>query len=340
MIYIHIPFCDSKCGYCSFNSFTDKSSVELYFDKLFLQLENQLGLIENIDSIYIGGGTPSSVEFKHYEKLFKLLPKVKEFTVEANPNSASKEWLKEMKNHGVNRISFGVQSFNDEKLKFLTRIHDSEEAVRAVERTYNSGFDNISVDLIYNTALDTKKLLENEIKAVEKLPVTHVSAYSLTIEKNSKFENRFDKANEDEELSRFFINKIDKKFKQYEISSFGRESIHNRGYWEYKEYLGIGAGAVGRIGNKRYYPNKNLEKYIENPLQYDVETLEENEIKNEKIFLGLRSCVGVDKTLFNKQEIAKIQTLLNDGYLYEKDEKIYNNNYLIADEIALWVDSD
>lgn len=311
--------------------------IKEYFYSLIKQLKEDLPLIKQYDSIYIGGGTPSFVPAKFYEEIFKLLPKAKEVTIEANPNSATKEWLKNIKALGVNRISFGVQSFNDEKLRFLTRIHDKQEAISAIENAFNAGFNNISADLIYNTELDSQTLLDKELKEIEKLPLSHVSAYSLTIEEGTPFSKAPQKQKEDLELSLQFTKKLDTLFKQYEISNYGKESIHNRGYWEYKEYLGIGAGAVGRVGNQRLYPYKSLKEYIKTPHHKRKETLSDKDIKEEKIFLGLRSNVGIEKLIFSDKELAKAELLVGEKKLSLKDEKLYNKDYFLADEIAIWI---
>ena len=200
MLYIHIPFCDSKCNYCAFNSYTNLNHLKKdYFNALkkqFLSLNPK-----NYKTVFIGGGTPSTMSVNFYEKLFTLLEpyikNAKETTIECNPN-VKYEWLKEIKNLGINRISFGVQSFNEKKLRFLNRNHSPSLAIEAIENAKKAGFDNINLDLIYSTAIDSKKLLLNDLKIAFSLPIPHISAYSLTIEKGTKFEGDFSKRKEDE----------------------------------------------------------------------------------------------------------------------------------------------
>ncbi len=350
LLYIHIPFCDSKCFYCSFNSFTDKKNLkDNYFKALIKELKYELTKLNRlknykIETIFIGGGTPSSIEIKYFEKLFKELNIEKnrniEITTEANPNSASYEWIKEMSNLGVNRFSFGVQSFNKDKLKFLGRRHSPKEAIKAVENAHKIGVKNISIDLIYNTSIDSKKLLIDDLNLANNLAINHISAYSLTIENGSKFEGDFSKSKDDELLSKFFIEETIKRgFFQYEISNFSKnyKSKHNLGYWEYKNYIGTGAGAVGFIDNKRFYPPKDINEYIKNPLNKRVEELSSEDIKMEKLFLGLRSIVGVDINMFNTKELKRVKILIDGNKLILEKDRVFNKNYLLTDEVTLFI---
>ncbi|MEO1958492.1 MAG: radical SAM family heme chaperone HemW [Nautiliaceae bacterium] len=339
LLYIHIPFCDSKCFYCAFNSYTNLNHLKKeYFDaikKQFQTIKNQ-----NFYTVFIGGGTPSTMPIKFYEKLFNFLApftkNTKEISIEANPTT-SYEWLKEIRNLGVNRISFGVQSFNNEKLKFLNRNHSKIQAIKAIENAKKAGFDNINLDLIYSTAMDNKKLLENDLKTAFSLPITHLSAYSLSIEEGSKWEGDFLKRKEDEELEVWFIEKIKEKLAQYEISNFGKICLHNLGYWEGREYIGIGAGAVGYQNKKRYYTKKDFYEYIKNPTKLSVEKLNDEDIKKEKIFLGLRSIVGFDEKLLDKEEKKRALILMDEGKIYKKQNKIYSKDFLVADRLSSFI---
>ena len=348
LTYIHIPFCDSKCSYCSFNSYVDKFGLrEEYMEALLKQLRYELQRFDvkekRIETLFIGGGTPSTVPVKLYEKVFELLrPFLKEdaeITTEANPNSATKEWLKGMKKLGVNRVSFGVQSFNNEKLKFLNRAHDSKEALRAVHDAKEVGIQNISIDIIYATALDTKELLENDLKTAFSLPVNHISAYALTIEEGTFFEKTPEAANEKLSLTNFLFERIKEKgFEQYEISNFGKyKSRHNLGYWQYKNYIGAGAGAVGCKNGMRLYPHTDIDAYIKNPLHVKEEILSDEDQKTEKLFLGLRSIVGVDENILTPDELKRADLLVEEKKLYKNGNKLYNHDYLLSDEIALFI---
>ncbi len=345
LLYIHIPFCDSKCFYCSFNSYTKKHYLKKeYIKALLKQLDFELKKIKKneIESIFIGGGTPSTLEANYYEEIFKkiepYLKKDIEITIEANPNSVKKEWLRDIKSLGLNRVSFGVQSFDEKKLKFLGRAHSSKEAISAVENAFSVGFENISIDLIYETILDTKELLEKDIKIALNLPINHISAYALTLEENTPFFNRKDVKKDDESLGYFIAGLITKKFPQYEISNFGLyKSKHNLGYWMLKDYIGVGAGAVGFYKNQRFYTQNSLEDYIKNPTKKEVENLTNEDLITEKIFLGFRSIVGVKKDLLNESMLKRAQILIKNGKIYEKDKKLYNKNLFLADEISLYI---
>ena len=314
------------------------------------QLEYELQRVDKkIETVFIGGGTPSTVEASYYKEILYtiepyLLNKEIEITIEANPNSAKKSWLKDIREAGINRISFGVQSFNDEKLDFLGRNHNKNQAVEAINNAFETGFKDINCDIIYDTALDTKELLRSDLEIVRQLPVNHVSAYSLTIEEGTKFFNKSSVRVENIEHGRYLFEELERMgFKQYEISNFAKNeearSSHNMGYWEYKEYLGIGSGAVGCIDNQRLYTQKDVVKYIEDPLKYeDIETLSEEDILIEKILLGFRSVAGVDKDLLNEQQYNKVLDLMEAGKVTEKNNRIYANDFLLADELALYID--
>lgn len=345
--YLHIPFCDSKCPYCGFNSYTNISDLQdTYMQSIVQQLNYKIkkqGIEKNsLESLFIGGGTPSCLDANSYKKFFTLikpyLQSDAEITIEANPNSASPAWLKQMKDLGINRISFGVQSFQKEKLKFLGRNHTPKEAMNAVENAHKLGIQNISLDLMYGTKLDDKKSLQKDIETAFSLPINHMSAYALTLEENTPFEKKESYSNPSSRLSRFVIEGISQKFQQYEISNFGQyQSLHNIGYWEGKEYLGIGAGAVGFYKDYRYYPHKDVKSYIQDPLHVDKETLSKEALCLEKIFLGLRSKVGVDFDILDRKQQSKAKILIDEKKLIFKKRRLFNRDFLLADEIALFL---
>ena len=348
LLYIHIPFCDSKCSYCAFNSYVDKFHLKKeYMESLCTQFEYELKRfsveLESIETIFIGGGTPSTVSPELYKPFFKLIrPYLKkdiEITTEANPNSATKEWLLGMKNLGVNRVSFGVQSFDNKKLKLLNRAHNSTQAIEAINNAHKVGFKNISLDIIYATLGDTKELLSKDIDIAFSLPINHISAYALVIEEGTAFESKPQMSSEELELTNWLFKRIESNnFKQYEISNFGSyKSTHNLGYWNYKDYIGLGSGAVGKLDLKRFYPDTNIENYIKNSLNIRVEDLDEEDKKIERIFLGFRSCVGVDEEIFTDSELKRLKILVDENKLYFKNGLFYNYDYLLADEIALFI---
>ena len=352
LLYIHIPFCDSKCFYCAFNSYTDKTHLKKeYMKALKLQLKTELNDYvkkhnKKIETVFLGGGTPSCVKHEEYKEVFEifkpyLIPNA-EITTEANPNSASYKWLENMYNYGVNRVSFGVQSFDNTKLKLLGRSHNSNNAIKAIQNANSIGFNGINCDIIYGVKGDTLESMKKDFKQAFDLPITHLSAYSLTIEEGTKFFDRASVKIDDEELSYEIFDFIsDHNFTQYEISNFAKnkkyESKHNYGYWEHKEYLGIGAGAVGYVNSQRYYPIKSIEEYIKNPFNIEYENLNEEDIKTEKILLGFRCSNGVELSLFNEKELEKINFLLENDKLKKENNRIYNKNFLLSDELALYI---
>ena len=320
-------------------------------DALTMQLEYELDSYvkkhnKTIESVFIGGGTPSAVSSNEYEKIFKLIqPYINDYTeitTEANPNSASKEWLRNMYNLGVKRVSFGVQSFDDNKLKFLGRSHSSNRAIKAIQDASCIGFNAINCDIIYGVKGDSLDTLKKDFTIIESLPITHISAYSLTLEEGTKFFNKNSVKIDDELLSSEifeYLNSIG--FNQYEISNFSTEeryeSKHNKGYWQHKEYLGVGAGAVGYKEKIRYYPHKDIEEYISNPLFNQEEKLSDDDIKVEKILLGLRTSLGIDLEIFTKKEKEKIRDLVEEQKLLVKNNRLHNENFLLADELALYI---
>lgn len=301
---------------------------------------------KKIETVFIGGGTPSTIKAFEYEEIFEIikphLEKNAEITTEANPNSASFDWLKGMNDLGVNRVSFGVQSFNTEKLKFLGRAHSANSAIKAIQNAESIGFKGINCDIIYGVQNDTLESMKIDFDTAFSLPITHLSAYSLTIEEGTKFFDRSSVKIDDEELSYEIFDYINNKgFHQYEISNFAKnkesESKHNYGYWQHKEYLGVGAGAVGYVKNQRYYPSKSIEEYIENPLINEREDISLDDIKTEKILLGFRSLNGVELSLFDTIEMEKINELIKYDKVYIQNDRVFNKNFLLSDELALYI---
>jgi len=314
---------------------------------LHKQLRHELERFEvkegEIETIFIGGGTPSTVDPLLYQPIFELLkPFIKEhaeITTEANPNSANKAWLESMYDLGVNRLSFGVQSFNAEKLKALNRAHSPQEAITAIQNAYEIGFKNLSLDLIYNYQGDTKALLKSDIKQAFELPINHLSAYELTIENGTKFASTPTVRQEDDALAFFVANEITQQgFEHYEISNFGTyQSEHNKGYWRLKDYLGVGAGAVGFVKDTRYYPTTDIELYIKEPLKIKQEPLTKEELLTEKLFLGLRSNIGVEEHILDDAMKKRAEFLVEHKKLVKEETTYKNSNFFISDELVLYI---
>ncbi|MBD3789374.1 MAG: coproporphyrinogen III oxidase family protein [Campylobacterales bacterium] len=348
LVYLHIPYCDSKCHYCSFNSYVDKFDTRKeYMHSLHQQLVFELKRFNanrgSIKTLFIGGGTPSTIPAELYEPIFKLLkPYLREnaeITAEANPNSATPTWLAGMKKLGVNRISFGVQSFDEAKLKALNRAHSPKQAKEAIHTAKSLGFDHLSLDLIYNYRGDTKALLQKDIEKAFSLPIDHISAYELTIEEGTVFSKNPQARQEDDDLAFFVTEEITQRgFEQYEISNYGKyQSEHNKGYWRLENYIGAGAGAVGFLEDRRFYPQTDIESYINHPLSIAEEILSETQLLTEKIFLGLRSNVGLDQTILTSKMIEKAMFLTDEGKLTLQNGIFYNPNYFLTDSVALYL---
>ena len=317
--------------------------MDALYQQLSFELQRFDAKPQSVETLFIGGGTPSTVSPELYVPIFELLypflKKNAEITTEANPNSATEEWLEGMKNLGVNRISFGVQSFNAKKLKALNRAHNPQQAKDAILYAKKLGFEHLSLDLIYNYQGDTKALLLADIEEAFSLPIDHISAYELTIEVGTKFSNTPEVRQENENLAFFVADEIEKRgFKAYEISNFGTyQSKHNQGYWELKNYIGAGAGAVGFLKDRRYYPQTDIEAYVANPLNITEEPLTSDELLTEKIFLGLRSSVGIQKSLLSDKMIEKATLLCKKKKLRCDATHYYNDNFFLSDELALYI---
>ncbi len=341
-----MPFCESKCPYCAFGSSDDEfNKASTYFQALVLDLNFQLKSqnVREISSVFFGGGTPSAVNAKFYDEIFSILVPLctptTEITLEANPNSASLVWLKAMKSLGANRISFGAQSFFEDKLKFLGRIHSREQIFKAVENAGKAGFESINLDLIYDTKFDTKKRLLAEVANLKDLNITHLSAYSLTLEENTPFAGKKSYKKDSDSLAKLMIEQIGLAgFKQYEISNFGQICKHNLGYWQGKNYLGVGAFSVGFVDGTRYYAKNSIDTYIAKPTYREKEILNESELAREHIFLGFRSIVGVEAGRLSEAQIKRANFLVENEKLLFKNGKFYNPNFLLSDEIALFIE--
>ncbi|MDR0985038.1 MAG: radical SAM family heme chaperone HemW [Endomicrobium sp.] len=330
-LYIHIPFCYKKCFYCNFFS---RKYNSILADQYVEALSIHIRKIKNkkINSIYIGGGTPSSLSYKQMEKLLLLinrtfnLKKILEFTVELNPETASKEILHLLNNEGVNRLSFGLQSTDDRALKLLGRTHNFQTFCKCYENARKEGFDNINIDLIYGFQNQTINNLKDSLNKVFLFNSEHLSIYPMSIENNTHFHNK--KVSLNTELQKNMYNIIvdllsKKKYIQYEISNwskYNKHSIHNINYWYNKEYIGIGAGASGYFNRIRYKNITNIKKYIKLIKSYK-EVKSEKEYINKKlhnteaIILGLRLLKeGVDIKCFNS---LKYQNILKKCLRYK-----------------------
>lgn len=303
--YIHIPFCKQKCKYCSFVSFTKQSAG--YIDALLKEI-GHFYKKEKLKTLYFGGGTPSLLGGEDFKKLIEPfnLAQNCEITVELNPESTTDKLLVSLKNTGVNRLSLGVQSFDDDILKTIGRVHSVQDAENALQKARNAGFKNINIDLIYGLPQQNLKNWEKTLDTALELNVEHISLYGLKIEEGSHFFKNPPKNIADSDLQAdmylLALEKL-KNFKHYEISNFARnenyKSKHNSGYWNLTPYYGFGVSASGYLEGKRYTNTFSLEDYLLNPLQ--ERHFEETNALEEEIFLGFRKIEGIDTGYINKK---------------------------------------
>lgn len=337
--YIHIPFCNNICSYCDFCKLLyNKDFVKKYLDALKKEITNNYKG-EILDTIYIGGGTPSSLSIVELNELFSIikifkLSKEYEFTFEVNIEDITEEKLEILKENKVNRLSIGIESFNDKYLKYLGRNYTSDIISERVELA-KKYFDNINVDLMYALKNESLNDLEEDIDKILKLDIKHISCYSLIIEKNTKLyiENtKYISDDLDSDMYDIIDKKLENKYHRYEVSNYSitsYESRHNLTYWKNNEYYGFGLGAAGYIDNIRYTNTRNLSKYISDNYEKQNELLtKEDKIKYEFI-LGLRLTSGLNKDNFNKKygininEIEVIKELINKGLLIDDKINIY-----------------
>ncbi len=362
-LYVHIPFCRQKCFYCDFPSIAGGNKYkEDYTEALCRELSAQgsvllaEGIFNPPQSVYIGGGTPTTLEPHQLEKIFNTIKKVffqhnpinnaVEYTIEANPGTVTEELLDIMKNGGVNRISFGVQTFNDALLKKIGRIHTAAQAVEAVRMAYDHGIQNISLDLMYGLPGQTLEDLKESVAQAADLPISHISIYGLQLEEGTAFMKMKDMGKiflpEDElveSMYDYMTEELPKLgFYRYEVSNFskkGYESCHNTGYWTGVPYLGAGMGAHGFWGGFRYLHVEGIQEYIdamgnmnfqpqcisEIPGILQEEEYTEEIAMSEFAFLALRTVRGISVEAFQNTFGRNFYEIFGDAVksMTEKD---------------------
>ena len=348
-VYVHIPFCKKKCDYCDFISYCNKDNlIEDYVQAVKAEIQTQ-NIKPEITTIYIGGGTPSYIDSKY---IIEILEKIKEknvssnaeITIEVNPGTVTKEKLEDYIKNGINRISIGLQTTNDELLKQIGRIHSFTQFLETYKLAKKVGFKNINVDLILGLPNQRIKDLKESLEQIIKLKPKHISVYSLIVEDGTPIANKIEKGEmqlPDEELERnmywFVKNTLELNgFIHYEISNFakkGYESKHNLNCWNQKEYIGIGASAHSYRDITRYSNTENIEEYIENVNNGNFnrnkiihEIQKEDDAKKEFMLLGLRKIKGVDINQF-KNKFGD-----NPIYLFRNElKKLTDERLLIID---------
>ena len=352
--YIHIPFCENICSYCDFcKMYYNEKQVSNYLDVLEKEIKNGYKG-EELKTIYIGGGTPSSLSLNELERLLKILnyfnkSSVYEYTMEVNPENITYEKLLLMKKYGINRISMGVETTNDNLLSFLNRKHDYNMVKEKVLLMKELGFNNINLDLIYAIPNQTISDLKNDLDNLINLDINHISLYSLMINNNTKlFIDKVKSIDEDldYEMYNYLCNYLKEYgFNHYEISNFskeGYESHHNLVYWHNEEYYGFGLGASGYIEDIRYENTKSLANYLKGNYRLNEEALCKEDKISYELILGFRLINGINKTDFynkygvNLVDLYNIKELINDKKLIDNGsnimisyDKIYIENEIL-----------
>jgi len=366
-IYIHIPFCKTRCIYCGFFSTTSLEKREVYVDAVCKELIDRKDYLkgEPVETIYFGGGTPSQLLPEQIARILNqiyIIYNVRakaEITLEGNPDDLSPDFLSKIKEIGINRLSMGIQSFDDERLRFLRRRHSSAQARKAVENAIIAGFENISVDLMFGFPGQTLQEWKNDVEEALKLPLKHISAYSLMYDEGTALSNMLEsgKIEElDEELSvqmfRHLVSTLKTAgFEHYEISNFcrkGYHSRHNSSYWHGVLYLGVGAGAHSYDGESRQFNPDSLQEYMSGAVP-QREELSLDERYNEFVFTSLRTNKGMNLSELQKRfgweyydycmnnakrhlEVGRLVVLSSDSpCLCLSSEGIFVSNDIISD---------
>jgi len=371
--YIHIPYCVKRCGYCDFNTYTP-AELQIteglaqisnsYIDLLLKEIEfarNKVGESAIVPSIFFGGGTPSLMEASDIKRVITAISKqfkldsIAEVTLETNPDTVTKEKLKQFYDAGINRISFGMQSSVLHVLKTLDRTHNPENLPQVTEWANEVGFKEISVDLIYGTPGESKQDWQQSIDSALALPISHISAYALIVEEGTKLAaqiKRGEIAKPDDDLTAEKYIMADKAFTAagfnwYELSNWAKpnsQSKHNLAYWLGHNWWGAGPGAHSHINGKRFWnvkhPNLYKQKIQANEtVVLDSEVLEVSQIESERLMLSIRLPQGVAKDTLNNQQILELTDYLNSGHLDQENWNLGRatltlDGRLIADRIV------
>jgi oxygen-independent coproporphyrinogen III oxidase len=365
-IYLHIPFCRKACLYCDFHFSTQLKTKGILVDAICKEIGLRKDFLENknLNSIYFGGGTPSVLERSELEKIFTALSKhftwdtTTEITFECNPDDLSKEKLKELKQFGINRLSIGLQSFDDSELKWMNRLHTAAQSEASVKLAQDLDFGNITIDLIYGSKFQTLKSWEHTLQKAVELDVKHISSYNLTVEEETELGYKVNKGNEekvDEEKSAEQFTMMIEHLQQngydhYEISNFakpGSEALHNTNYWKGAKYLGIGPSAHSYNGTLRQWNLANNAIYVD-ALNKEKEFFETEELTlknryNEYVMTGLRTKWGCDLNFirsefgndFAEHFSEKSKTFIPE--IIQKSDSVFiltKKGKLLADKVA------
>lgn len=320
-LYIHIPFCKSKCGYCSFYSIKSLNLLPDFIDALKKEMKFYSKLFKSFDTVYLGGGTPSLLTPQQIETILKTVGKFykidphAEITIEVNPGDVSLEYFRALRSLGINRLNIGIQSFDDQLLKFLGRRHSASNALESMENAREAGFSNIGLDFIYGVHHQNIKSWENTLQKAITLKPEHISCYQLSLAPKTPlyqiYQEKSIKLPSNEQQTKYFFTTSEilenDGYLHYEVSNFAREeclkSKHNMKYWQHVPYLGLGPAAHSFLDNKRWWNKAAVKTYLQEisagnmPVE-NTETLSAEQLQLEALFLGLRTKAGIDLKLY------------------------------------------
>lgn len=345
-IYIHVPFCKSRCIYCDYFTSTNEVEMDNYVQALGKEITSRKNELSNdiIKTIYFGGGTPSRLQSSHFNYIFEnifadyTVASDAEITIEANPDDLSTTYVDILSELPFNRISIGIQSFDDNELKFLSRRHDANRAIESVKYCQTKGFNNISIDLMYGLPEQTIEIWQRNLEQACQLNIQHISAYHLIYEEKTRLYNllqagKVNPVDEDRSLEMFemLIDKLaEDGFEHYEVSNFAKEgfiSQHNTSYWKSEKYMGLGPAAHSFDGEHRWWNVSSLPKYInginKGEPKFEIEDLDLPTKYNEYIITGLRTIWGID--------LEELQMKFGEelyGYFLKGAEKYFRLNHL------------
>ncbi|MDZ7808440.1 MAG: radical SAM family heme chaperone HemW [Gracilimonas sp.] len=370
-LYIHIPFCKQACSYCDFYFVTRQEYKQDFVDELVREIHSKKDsryTKDPIQTVYFGGGTPSLLSPSQVESVLNAIDEVfdlqaEEITLEMNPDDVTNELLSGLKSAGVNRASMGVQSFDADLLNFMHRAHNSQEALQCLELLQNSNFDVFTVDLIYGNPGQSLEILEKDIDTILQFDPPHISAYSLTVEPQTRLGKQVKLGRilpaEDDTVARHFdlvVNKLKEAgIMQYEVSNYakpGKEAVHNSSYWNHVNYIGMGPGAHSFWWDedlrsaKRWSNKPDLRSYLNSDWEqpFEAETLDINDLAEERLMLGLRTRSGVPinelknryRYSFNPDQLQYIKHLESDGKaVLNENIRLTKKGLKIADSILL-----
>ena len=349
-LYLHIPFCKSRCIYCGFYSTTDHDLRQRYVDALCREMEMRPSA-SPVDTIYLGGGTPSQLDISQLRQLFIYINKVygfdaKEITIEINPDDVTSQYAEILPQLGINRVSLGVQTFNDDRLRFLHRRHHAAQVSQAISILRDAGIPNISIDLMYGFPQETLSDWLHDINTALSLKVEHISAYCLMIEEGTPLSKMGIEATDDETERKMYDMLIDRLtaagYEHYEISNFARpgyHSRHNSSYWQDIPYIGLGAAAHSYDGHRRSWNVSHIKQYIKSinsgkiPCEY--EELDADTHYNDRVTTALRTSIGLNLTTLSDHHqqycLKEAQCFIKDGSLR------LDNNHLILTRKGLFI---